>query len=404
MDRDRFDALTRALATERGSRRSFFGAVAAGLAGFVVSSPSREDAGARKRRKKTPRRDRRPGNDVTKQIIGGTSVSDGTYPFIAALLNLDNGNTTFEQQFCGGALVAANYVLTAAHCVEDFETDQRDLRVVVGRTRLNSTAGVTRSVSRVLIHPDYDPLSARHDAALLELSSPVTISPIALAEPGDDSLEVAGVRLTVIGWGDTTPQSGDAPVNSAFPDRLQEVQVPVREDQVCEDRLASFDGAIMICAGETGKDSCFGDSGGPLFGATNGVRRLSGIVSFGAGCGTSTPGAYTEVNAQPVCAFIAEELGTCGDPASDVRHCGRCCNACGPASNQCVNGQCRCGDNAPCSGGFVCDGAGGCVCPAGTVLCNGACHSTAANPCAPTVRKKRKNKKPRRKHKSGHRG
>jgi secreted trypsin-like serine protease len=302
LDRGRFDAWTKTLAARAGSRRSFVGLLAGG-AGWTFGSSRRDETLARKRSRKRPRRDRLQ-RGLSKQIIGGRDVPDGTYPFVAALLDVTRGSSAFVQQFCGGALIAPNYVLTAAHCLEDFAADPSDLRVVVGRTRLNSTAGVVRGVSRVALHPAYNPYTASHDAALLELSSPIAeLPPIALAQPGDESLEQPGVRLKVIGWGDTVPQPNSS---NAFPDRLQEVDIPVRSDQTCADSFAEYDGSIMVCAGEPGRDSCFGDSGGPLFGTVDGVRRLVGIVSFGAGCGGDTPGAYTEVNAESIASFIAQ--------------------------------------------------------------------------------------------------
>ena len=51
----------------------------------------------------------------------------------------------------------------------------------------------------------------------------------------------------------------------------------------------------MICAGEKGKDSCDGDSGGPML---DSAGMLVGIVSWGMGCGRERfPGVYTEVSA-----------------------------------------------------------------------------------------------------------
>lgn len=56
----------------------------------------------------------------------------------------------------------------------------------------------------------------------------------------------------------------------------------------------------MICAGteQGGKDTCFGDSGGPLTCPQNGTRQLAGIVSFGAGCAKPNyAGVYARVTA-----------------------------------------------------------------------------------------------------------
>ncbi|RXG54202.1 Histone H2B.3 [Armadillidium vulgare] len=73
----------------------------------------------------------------------------------------------------------------------------------------------------------------------------------------------------------------------------------VWDSSICEKRLPNvFLREVMICAASPGKDSCKGDSGGPL------ITRLSknqymqiGITSFGYGCGDlSKPGVYTKVD------------------------------------------------------------------------------------------------------------
>ena len=40
----------------------------------------------------------------------------------------------------------------------------------------------------------------------------------------------------------------------------------------------------MVCAGAPNIDSCYGDSGGPLFFRNNGAPVQVGIVSWGNGC------------------------------------------------------------------------------------------------------------------------
>ncbi|HEV3364804.1 MAG TPA: serine protease [Acidimicrobiia bacterium] len=229
----------------------------------------------------------RPGGD----IIGGGPAAPGEFPFMAALLYEPAGGSDFNKQFCGGSLIAADWVLTAAHCVEDTAANQ--LAVAVGRRLLNSTEGQRRNVSAVFVHPRYgSPTANAHDAALLRLSSPVTgITPIVLAGPNDEALETANRMLTVIGWG--TTRAG----KPSYPNELHKVDVPVVSDATCQGAYrASLDPATEVCAGAPGSDSCYGDSGGPLF-ANSTTDIQVGIVSWGNGCGKKRfPGVYAEVN------------------------------------------------------------------------------------------------------------
>jgi trypsin len=162
----------------------------------------------------------------------------------------------------------------------------------VGRTVLSSTEGQRRGVSALFVDPQYGtPTSNSHDAALLRLSSSVaSIAPITLAGARDDGLEANGVILTVIGWG--TLRTG----KQLYPDQLYKVDVPVVSDTTCQgDYGGSFDAATEVCAGAPGLDSCYGDSGGPLF--ANNSKIEVGIVSWGNGCAKKRfPGVYTEVN------------------------------------------------------------------------------------------------------------
>jgi secreted trypsin-like serine protease len=239
----------------------------------------------------------RPGAD----IIGGVPVTstDG-FQFMAAILDESFGGNDYNKQYCGGSLIAPTWVLTAAHCVEDVTLG--NLRVAIGRTLLNSNPpqGEKIAVKRVEVHPNYNRVSLAHDAALLELISSSSFTPIRLAvAPNDDVLESGGRMLTVIGWG--TVSTG----KMNYPNDLRKVDVPVVDDATCGSTYrSSLDAATMVCAGAPNIDSCYGDSGGPLF--DKGSRTQVGIVSWGNGCAKKRfPGVYSEVNNTAIRSWIS---------------------------------------------------------------------------------------------------
>ena len=132
-------------------------------------------------------------------IVNGSAAAEGAYPFMASLQD----GTGFA--FCGGSVIASNWVLTAAHCVPD--GDASDLYVVTGRTDLSDTSkGQRIKVDAVHVNPQY--ADSAHDSALLHLSVPTTAPAITLAGAADDGLEAAGTPVTVTGWGDQTNTMG----------------------------------------------------------------------------------------------------------------------------------------------------------------------------------------------------
>jgi secreted trypsin-like serine protease len=168
--------------------------------------------------------------------------------------------------------------------------------------------GHERPPSSFFIHPLYNPtLNDAHDAAVLELSSPVSgIVPIKLATSNQDFLETPGANATVAGWGNTIAQPAGGSAGSSFPNRMREAQVPlVSDDQAASVYGSSYFKNLMVRAGKEGKDTCQGDSGGPMFAKVNSSYRQIGITSFGIGCGAGGfPGVYTEVNALSIRSFI----------------------------------------------------------------------------------------------------
>merc|ERR1712154_145712 len=83
------------------------------------------------------------------------------------------------------------------------------------------------------------------------------------------------------------------------PDKLRQVNKPIKSDLVCIQRLGhEYHMDNMMCAGYTtgGADACQGDSGGPMYTLRNNLWTLTGVVSWGYGCADAySPGVYADV-------------------------------------------------------------------------------------------------------------
>ncbi|XP_042877664.1 transmembrane protease serine 9-like isoform X2 [Penaeus japonicus] len=230
---------------------------------------------------------------TNQRIVGGMETGVNEYPWHVGLARRGQ-----MFPFCGGSVISARHVLTAAHCTEPITKYKWKVEALIGFHQLTSTAS-TPAAKRIPIgtihqHPGYSQSTLANDIALVELSSRLELSadprvgPVCLPRPGH---LYEGAAAFATGWG-KVKEGGSQPVT------LQEVEVPVISNAKCE---ASYPGAILptsLCAGlaEGGKDSCQGDSGGPL--VTEGALGLEqvGVVSWGTGCARpGKPGVYTRV-------------------------------------------------------------------------------------------------------------
>ncbi|MFG2500118.1 S1 family peptidase [Streptomyces sp. NPDC048441] len=239
------------------------------------------------------------GTPAAHAIIGGTEVSNDAYPCMVAVMDKGQGSA-LDRQFCGGSLVTADTVMTAAHCLVDDAgkpVSPKKLQMAVGRTVLSSSGqGQIRNAAKggVVVHPRYLKGQEAYDVAFIQLSKPVKgISPIALPTQGTDALIRPGQKATVTGWGNTDAELPNTP------DRLRQVKVPILSHAECGTSYGEYNSKVNFCAGVETKDSCQGDSGGPIFRNVPGRRApiQIGVVSYGDGCGAQgAPGVYTSLS------------------------------------------------------------------------------------------------------------
>ncbi|KAG9258829.1 trypsin-like cysteine/serine peptidase domain-containing protein [Emericellopsis atlantica] len=221
-----------------------------------------------------------PVPQTLQEIVGGEPAAQGEFPYIVSLQRSGSHS-------CGGALLNADTVVTAAHC--SVNVNVGILSVTAG-TNTWSSGGTEVGVSSIAVHPQYDDSSLDNDVAIWKLSQPIDagsgIGYVSLPSSGSDP--AAGSSTTIAGWG-ATREGG------ASSSQLLKVSVPVVDRDECNSAYGGDITDAMFCAGlpEGGKDACQGDSGGPI---VDNSGALIGVVSWGQGCARpGYPGVYTRI-------------------------------------------------------------------------------------------------------------
>ncbi|XP_074036725.1 phenoloxidase-activating factor 1-like [Leptinotarsa decemlineata] len=244
------------------------------------------------------------------KIRNGVNASLNEFPWMALLSYRTRQGPQFK---CGGTIINERYILTAAHCISKLNDPllgvrvgehniltRTDCEIMVNGQRKCSGPVQDLAIEEILPHPRFNPNVIQNDIGLLRVSrmnlNVENVRPVCL--PIDNSRDAKFRYATVTGWGVT-----DSGQNSMV---LQKVELPIVSLEDCRNVYKSEPKAninyLQLCAGgRDKKDSCPGDSGGPLHVAAyiNEATRYvqQGVVSFGPRfCGLEGyPGVYTRV-------------------------------------------------------------------------------------------------------------
>ncbi|XP_063055705.1 trypsin-like [Engraulis encrasicolus] len=213
------------------------------------------------------------------RIIGGYECSPNSKPYMASL--------NYGYHFCGGVLINEQWVMSVAHCWHN----PYAMQVILGEHDQRKFEGTEQlmKTEHISWHPSYDYQTLDYDIMLIKLFHPVKLTDAVKPIPLPTGCPYGGVQCSVAGWGKMEPDGDYYPA-----ERLQCLDVPVLDDEQCENAYPGMISRRMMCAGflDGGKDACNGDSGSPLecFG------EVHGLVSWGQGCAQpGYPGVYVKV-------------------------------------------------------------------------------------------------------------
>jgi len=245
---------------------------------------------------------------AAQPLVGGEPTGSTSYTNVGAFGVVVNG--TFLE-VCSGTLIASNAILTAGHCTFYFEELEETSYDVVFTLDPAPTASSTfYDATAFYTHPEYvDELRGNSkcglygqcttDVGLVELSTDVSgATPATLApEAYVDTLDLKTQRFQIVGYGIEGFENANTPIGSAGGTRKVGTFEALGQD-VTRDLFLKLSGQHY------GAETCFGDSGGPVF--ANGY--VVAVVSFGQSLVCASMGYYTRVDAPSVATWISETL------------------------------------------------------------------------------------------------
>lgn len=319
---------------------------------------------------------------VSSPILGGTKATVGQFPSVV-VMEVGGG-------LCTGTLIAPEWVLTAAHCIQGISVSS--VKVHFNTVSLNVPGKVVKAV-KLFPKPEFRSNDlGQHDIGLIQLAEKITdIKPVPVNL--DPARAPVGIKVTMVGFGATATGGGGS------------VGVEYVVEQTSVNCTGGTSNTDLLCFNQvSGKGKCQGDSGGPSFANIDGHLVQVGVTSFGDqncaqfGADTRTDAEktfLTQYIPQMACEMDTDctmgrecFLGKCISTPFQPGGVGATCTDNGECdSQQCASSDeaslctmsCTVGDTTTCPAGLECVEGGSCWPPE-----EGGCCS-ANDKSAPTM-------------------
>merc|ERR1712168_795767 len=231
--------------------------------------------------------------DASSYIVGGDFVTEkGKWQ---SMCSIQLGTW----HYCGASLISDSWVVTAAHCLVDFNA--KEMNVVCGvLDHWDHSIGSmeVHEIDHWTTHSDYEGDFSKgfpNDVAVIKLKWPINqynpyVKPVTLAE--NDGYVWQGSECYAVGWGKT----GN---NQNASNKLKQAKLDIITSQECYYYWGDSVNYNHICAKDMSthdKGACNGDSGGPLYCTREDKLYQVGIFNWMSGnCHTFWPSMYSSV-------------------------------------------------------------------------------------------------------------
>jgi uncharacterized repeat protein (TIGR01451 family) len=252
-------------------------------------------------------------------IVGGDQIAVTQAPwqvYVQARIPLGDGSLLTYS--CGGSILDATHIATAAHCVFDATSGLRipnaEFVVRAGASQVDPSNPASSTypgetappVTAIRVHPQYDyDLNASHvspdDVAVLVLAAPgLTLNgstEASIAPVAGGAYPALGTLASITGFGRQTQDPTQQPNGL-----LYGTTTTIGDPLVC----GGADNALLDCLSSPTGSACHGDSGGPLTigGALQGIASFIVADSPSGECGAGSTNGYTSLSAPEIREFV----------------------------------------------------------------------------------------------------